>query len=65
MKLLESEVFVKRFDKHRFYREVVELISNAGNFIYRRSTRVSVRLGNAIILHRSTVARVARVRVSE
>lgn len=64
MKLWESEVFVKRLD-HCFYREVVELISNAGNFIYRRSTRVSVRLGNAIILHRSTVARVARVRVSE
>lgn len=43
----------------------MELVNNAENSSYRKSTRVSAKPGNAIILHRSTVARVVRVRVSE
>lgn len=39
------------------------MISNAENSSYRKLIRVSVKPGNAIILHRSTVERVARVRV--
>jgi len=44
---------------------IVELINNAENSSCRKSTRVSVKPGNAIILHHSTAARVAQVRVLE
>lgn len=43
----------------------MERISNAENSSYRKLIRVSVKPGNAIILRRSTVGRVARVRASK